>query len=214
MPAHLPLEKLVQALQSHLRPVLEPSSKNLANSVEAVHEIEEALCSPCIILFIYGDHRTGDKPAALAPARQGGSADTAFDLDLHKAATFSVSILNRQTERKEDAEVVIDEFDHVADGEERARFANFVKQISERRVPVHFVLCGVSEALKALLSAHESSYCFDDVSPAGRGNDVTLESISSTAEALRQSTPHYVHLLSEELFWEMLDEPTFARNLH
>lgn len=171
--------------------------------------MEDALCSPAIIVLIHGEDSAGKN----APARSLSclTNQAPVELDLHAATAVSVSILNSEKQQKEDADVVVDEFDHVATEEERARFAEFVQQLTERRVPIRFMLCQVSETLKELLAAHESSYCFvEDSALCGSGRKSC--SVDRQPDVSAQA-PHYVHLISEDLFWEMVNEPTFARSL-
>jgi hypothetical protein len=204
MATHLEVEEFVAALQSHLGPRTETSL--LANGAQ-VEEIEEALCSPEIILVIHGD-RAGQ--ALPTPTVAGGSrsATDALADDLHIPRKVNVSILNRKAERKQDAEVVVDEFDEIANERDRGNFAKFVEQIADRRVPIHFVLSDVSQNLKELLGVHESSYSYaESALPASE------KSVVSKLKDASERTPHYVHLVSEQLFWEMLNEPTFARSL-
>ncbi len=108
--------------------------------------------------------------------------------------------------------VVIDEFDDVTTEEEQKRFANFVQQLAEQRTPLHFVLCGVSESVRELLKAHESSY---DFAPGDQNLQANVSAyISSTRDrAFDTAVPHHVYVLSEKLFWEMFSDPTFARSI-
>ena len=108
--------------------------------------------------------------------------------------------------------VVIDEFDDVTTEEEQKRFANFVQQLAEQRTPLHFVLCGVSESVRELLKAHESSY---DFAPGDQNLQANVSAyISSTRDrAFDTAAPHHVYVLSEKLFWEMFSDPTFARSI-
>ena len=52
--------------------------------------------------------------------------------------------------------LVIDEFDRVTDGPTRTRLADAIKQISDRAVPLSFLIVGVSDSLEALLGRHPS----------------------------------------------------------
>ena len=51
---------------------------------------------------------------------------------------------------------VVDEFDRVSDAGTAARMADTVKQLSDRRVPLRFMIVGVSENLEQMLLQHPS----------------------------------------------------------
>lgn len=52
--------------------------------------------------------------------------------------------------------LVIDEFDRVTDGLTRTRLADTIKQVSDRGVPLSFLIVGVSDSLEELLGRHAS----------------------------------------------------------
>lgn len=52
--------------------------------------------------------------------------------------------------------LVVDEFDRVVDQETRTSFADTLKQLSDRGVPLSFVIIGVSESAEELLGRHPS----------------------------------------------------------
>ncbi|NOG69847.1 ATP-binding protein [Roseicella sp. DB1501] len=52
--------------------------------------------------------------------------------------------------------LVVDEFDRVVDQETRTAFADTLKQLSDRGVPLSFVIIGVSESAEELLGRHPS----------------------------------------------------------
>jgi Cdc6-like AAA superfamily ATPase len=123
-------------------------------------------------------------------------------------------VLKTGEDRREDILVVIDEFDQVTSDTERARFADFIKQLSDLRLPIRFIFCGVSESLKELLGSHESRYrSTENREPSQVRGDTSFEVVDSSAETLKVTHPHYVHLLPEELFWDMFNDPTFARSI-
>jgi hypothetical protein len=51
---------------------------------------------------------------------------------------------------------IIDEFDRVADNDTRTRLADTIKQVSDRAVPLSFLIVGVSDSLEDLLGSHPS----------------------------------------------------------
>jgi len=146
------------------------------------------------------------------------SEDTVPDLNGAVAALLRVGAA-----RNEDTVVVIDEFDRISRDSERTQFADFIKQIGDRRIPIRFVFCGVSESMQKLLGAHGSCYRYlEGVELRGLSYDARFEIIDSAAKALGVTVedrprfriaaisdgfPHYVHLMCEKLFWQMLNDP-------
>lgn len=51
---------------------------------------------------------------------------------------------------------IIDEFDRVADNDTRTRLADTIKQVSDRAVPLSFLIVGVSDSLEDILGSHPS----------------------------------------------------------
>jgi len=200
------IEDLAQILHSLLSPpASNESHEALSSGDPQVQEIEEALDAPGRTVFIFGDVAGGKTPRL--PGEPVG-ADT-----IGPNAPFSL-VLKAGEGRKEDTVVVIDEFDETTAEADRTRFAEFIKQIEERRLPIRFVLCGVSESVKKLLGAHESSYhCLEDMDLTRTSPDARFEIIETSPKGLSKGSPHYVHLVSEKLFWEMFNDPTFARSL-
>lgn len=52
--------------------------------------------------------------------------------------------------------LIVDEFDRVEDADTRTRFADTIKQVSDRGVALSFVIVGVSDSLEELLGRHPS----------------------------------------------------------
>lgn len=211
-------EDLAQTLHSFLSPT--QSQQHISPRHPKVREIEEALESPGITIFLYGDqapgntlaqtfaaHRShGDEPVRDGPVPTGCGSSSTFTLKAGHPCKG-----DRKEDREEDTVLVIDEFDEITSDAERTRFADFIKQIGDRQLPVRFVLCGVSESLKKLLGAHES--CYSNTDFTRPIPDTRIEVIEATSPDLSQRLPHYVHLVSERLFWEMFNDPTFARSI-
>ncbi|MFZ3266218.1 MAG: hypothetical protein WA172_19585 [Terriglobales bacterium] len=182
-------EDLAQILHSFLSP--SQSEQHISPNDPPLREIEDALEAPGTTIFLYGGHAPGDSLAQVLAAHR---------LPDDKAAS----------DQPVPAPLVIDEFDEITSEAERTRFADFIKEIGNRHSPLHFVLCGVSESVRKLLGAHESCYSTDFAQPSP---DARIEVIDSTTPGASHGLPHYVHLVSERLFWEMFNDPTFARSL-
>ena len=134
------------------------------------------------------------------------------------------SLLEVSASRKnESAVIVIDEFDRISDDVERAHFADFIKQVGDQRIPIHFVFCGVAESLQKLLGAHGSCYRYvDGIELKTLTYDARFEIIDNVAKALgvwvddrprlriaaiSDGFPHYIHRMCEQLFWQMFKNP-------
>jgi hypothetical protein len=120
--------------------------------------------------------------------------------------------------------VVIDEFERVVDAAERMLFADFIKQVGDQSVPIKLIFCGIGSALSDLLDSHHSCYRYLTAVPLERlGLHPRLEIIATAAQALgirvedtslyriamiSDGFPHYVHLLTEKLLWQVFEDPT------
>ncbi len=165
-----------------------PNAQNNSQGAPQLREIEDALDAPGKTIFLYGGRAAGNTLAQILAAHR--------------------SPCNGRTEK---TAFVIDEFDELTNELERAHFADFIDWIGDRSLPIRFVLCGVSEALRKLLGSHES--CYDSIDFTRQGSGDKTESLEAPSQGLGQHSPRYVHLLSERLFWEMFSDPTFAHSL-
>ncbi|MFY9909932.1 MAG: hypothetical protein WCF22_13680 [Candidatus Sulfotelmatobacter sp.] len=189
MAARLQLTELARVLHKHLTcPAPIRAQGNFGADAE-FREVEQALETPGTTIFIHGQFGQGKIPHA--HVIQGS-----YVCDRQGQSDF----------------IVIDEFDEIATEAEQRRFASFVKQIAEQRTPTRFVLCGVSEPVREILGAHESLYDYVDAEEPR-----PTEAACGVAKVIKQPfetrVPHQVYVLSEKLFWEMFEDPTFARSL-
>lgn len=120
--------------------------------------------------------------------------------------------------------IVVDEFDQVRKKAEQESFANLVKQISDKHVPARFIFCGVGESVDAIMAAHGSAdRYFHTVSLGQLPWEARFEIVTVAADRLgieidentvvriariSDGFPHYVHFVSEKLFWRVYE----ARN--
>ncbi|WP_040307885.1 ATP-binding protein [Afipia felis] len=136
-----------------------------------------------------------------------------------KTIDETVSILGYLAEQHSQKPViVIDEFERITEASERMLFADFIKQIGDQSVPIKFVFCGIGSALSDLLDAHHSCYryltavplerlalhpCLEIIFFAAKALGITVEDTSLYRIAqISDGFPHYVHLMSEKLFWQ------------
>ena len=142
-----------------------------------------------------------------------------IDLNDFVAALLEIG----ESRRDGSAVIVIDEFDRITDDEERGRFADFIKQIGDQRVPIRFVFCGVAESMQRLLGTHGSCYRYlDGIELKTLTYDARFEIIDNVATApgvrvedrpryriaaISDGFPHYIHRMCEQLFWQMFRDP-------
>jgi hypothetical protein len=210
MTAKLELQEFAQILYAHLNSSTATLTKGLVN--REVQEIEEALETPGRTIFIFGV-RHENKTLANMIAAECPPDRISPDSKENPEAILTVVIRHSGTSIKRQPDVsmvAVEEFDQITDESQRSRFAHFVRAVAERRVPISFVLCGVSPSLKELLSPHESAYDYAAQPPrfARNGKSVIAGVVGTGPES---RLPHCVHLISENLFWEMYNDPTFAR---
>jgi hypothetical protein len=118
--------------------------------------------------------------------------------------------------------VVIDEFDQMSDKkEEQALFANFVKQIGDRQIPLRMIFCGIGESIDKFFGAHESTYRYFHTVKLDRLDwEPRFEIIQTAADLLKIAVdentrnriarvsdgfPHFIHLICEKLFWTVFE---------
>ena len=211
MTATLELHEFAQVLHAHLTSSTATHTQNPGDRGTEVQEIEAALETPGRTIFIFGESHenktsladliaTECPPDRLSPGSRG-DPEAILTVVVHHSAMFG----KRQPE---DGTLAVEEFDQITDETQRSRFANFVLAIAEKRVPISFVLCEVSVSLKELLSAHESAYDYAEPPPRFARN---AKSMVTGVVGAGSRPPRHVHLISENLFWEMYNDPTFAR---
>jgi hypothetical protein len=185
MIANLEREEFAEIIDSLVTSTSPAAGNEFLRPDSQVREIERALHTPGRTVFIYGEFGNSKNPPAQI-----------------------IAALQSSNQSPRNCAVVIEQFDQIATEIERTHFANFIKQASDRSIPVRFFGCGVSQAVKNLLGAHESCYLIEDMPPSP-----PADAVLKVSEALEPGTPHYVYLLSEKLFWEMFSDPTFAGSL-
>jgi Cdc6-like AAA superfamily ATPase len=135
-------------------------------------------------------------------------------LSINEAVQLVKSLVGRHSEKPI---ILIDEFDQVRSPEEQTKFADFIKQVSDQHVPAHFIFCGIGESMDDLMKAHQSAHrYFHPIKLSRLPITPSSEIVESAAEALgiqidrttvfricrlSDGFPHYIHLLSEKLFW-------------
>jgi Cdc6-like AAA superfamily ATPase len=123
--------------------------------------------------------------------------------------------------------IVIDEFERLKSDSERALFADLIKQTGDQGMPFKLIFCGVASSLSELLDAHHSCYRylvtvelerlpttprFEIINEAASAVGVEVEPSSLfRISSISDGFPHYVHLITEKLLWEIfVDENTIS----
>lgn len=117
--------------------------------------------------------------------------------------------------------VVIDEFDQIVDDHERKLFAQFLKQLSDRNVPIKFIICGIGGSVEALLGAHISTdrlltpielkrLPMDAIwkvllDAAGHFGIEVPKVMYTRIAQICDGFPYYIHLITENLLWAAWD---------
>ncbi len=192
---------LIQALAAHFMSDHDPSAfgHNLSTTFSVlIHDTGQHLGNweSTATVEIHNLHRV-ERPGPRGASKRGPSIGRAPS----------------EEESEEEISFVIDEFDRITTGAERERFSAFIRQMGDRGSPVRIMLCGISRSLQDLLRAHESNYSYVEEAGLTQPGGETGFQTEATATAGNVASPHCVHLVSEELFWEMLNDPTFARSL-
>jgi hypothetical protein len=115
--------------------------------------------------------------------------------------------------------VVVDEFDTIADVDERRRFGELIKRLGDRDVALKFILSGIGSSLDDLLGGHPSSIRqlhtveldrlswdarWEIIQSAMSGMAVQIDrNMMIRIAAISGGFPHYVHLVTEKLLWRM-----------
>jgi len=162
----------------------------------------------------------GGAELELKRAKHKVESPDAAAIDLNDAVAL---LAHASAARQGDTVVVVDEFDQISKDSERANFADFIKQLGDQQLGVRFIFCGVAASLEKLLGAHKSCYRYiEGVEVAQLSWDARQAIIDGAANALQVAVgkhpryriaaisdgfPHYVHLVSEKLFWAMFRDP-------
>lgn len=121
--------------------------------------------------------------------------------------------------------VVVDEMERIGSALERAKFAEFIKNLPEMDPDnrLKFVFCGIGSTVDELIGAHPSAgRILEPIQLHKLHHDDLWKIIETVAEKLSVEVdnnilvrigqlsdgfPHYVHLVGESIFWQMFDDP-------
>ncbi|MDH2667954.1 ATP-binding protein [Acinetobacter baumannii] len=120
--------------------------------------------------------------------------------------------------------VVVDEVDRIKEIEEVEKFADFLKQLGDKRVDVKFIFTGIADTLDEILGSHRSAIRqletielpklswdarWEIAIEAMKAFDISIDrSIYIRIALISDGYPFYVHLIIEKLLWLLYDKPT------
>lgn len=120
--------------------------------------------------------------------------------------------------------VVLDEFDRINSVNERNMFADLLKQMGDKKVPLKFIFTAVGSTIDQLLGAHPSAIRqletielprlswdarWEIVRNACKDFEVEVHrEVEVRIAAVSDGFPYYVHLLTEKLLWQIFRDET------
>jgi hypothetical protein len=120
--------------------------------------------------------------------------------------------------------VVVDEVDRIREVDEVEKFADFLKQLGDKRVEVKFIFTGIADTLDEILGSHRSAIrqletielpklSWDArwaiAIEALKAFDIEIDrSIYIRIALISDGYPFYVHLIIERLLWLLFDKPS------
>lgn len=121
------------------------------------------------------------------------------------------------------AVVIIDEFDQLAGNEEKKYVADLIKQLSDQSINIRLIICGIGSSLDELIGVHLSTDRYLATTPlTPLSHDARWQILTNGAAAfgveiernslirigqLSDGYPYYVHLMGEQIFWQVFDDP-------
>lgn len=122
--------------------------------------------------------------------------------------------------------IIIDELERFESSHDRGLMADFVKRVSDERLNVKLVLCGIASSISVLIGDHPSSErSFSPIHLQRLPYNNLQEIVSSAAEAfgvdvpegvtqrisvISDGFPYYAQLIGEQLFWIIFEDAEFV----
>jgi hypothetical protein len=117
---------------------------------------------------------------------------------------------------------VFDEFDQITHDEERKKCADLIMSVSNSRVGVKFIFCGIGQSIEELFGTHMSAARYlTPIQLEPLSHDARWEIVKDASAALgidveyrhllrigqiSDGFPSYVHLICEQMFWAAFDD--------
>lgn len=124
---------------------------------------------------------------------------------------------------------VLDEFDRISDTNERAAFADLIKQMGDKKVPLKLIFTGVGKSLDQLLGAHQSAIRqlegielpklswdarWDIVLAATSTFGISIDKeIYIRIAAVCDGYPYYAHFITEKMLWCAFGDPNVVSDI-
>jgi hypothetical protein len=158
-----------------------------------------------------------------AEANLGGTGRLKLP-DQIESINQAANLIRECTIKKGTAEslVIIDEIDRAQSPDLKSQFAELIKRIHDTRTPIRFIMCGIGKTLDEIIGSHLSaSRAISAIELAPISFDARWAIVSNAATKLglvvdkeynvrisqiSDGFPYYVHLIAENLFWEMFDQ--------
>lgn len=125
--------------------------------------------------------------------------------------------------------VVIDEFDRINSKEERARFADLIKILGDKRIHLKFIFTGVAKSLDELIGAHASAIRqiqavevprlsinarWDVLRHAARAFGLTVDhEVEVRVAMVSDGFPYYLKVMGHALLWKVYDIPEVVHEI-
>ena len=123
--------------------------------------------------------------------------------------------------------IVIDELDRIQSKDVTSQLAELIKLLHDKRPPLRFVMCGIGKTLDEIIGSHLSAsrpitgfelplISFDArwkiITNAAEklGMEVPKEFLVRISQ-ISDGFPYYVHLIAENLFWQIFDHREMSR---
>jgi hypothetical protein len=147
-----------------------------------------------------------------------------------RTITDAVEVLKEVAEHHSERPiVVVDEFDRLNDDFQKDLFADLLKHLGDKRIPIKFIFTGVGTSLDEILGAHRSAIRqletielpklswdarWDIALHAARAFDLELSrNIYVRMAAVSDGFPYYVHLLIDKMMWYAFEEEEPVKEL-
>lgn len=151
-------------------------------------------------------------------------------VDLHKeiaSLADAVEVLREASMLHSDRPIaVLDEFDRIEDANERNLFADLLKHLGDKKVPLKLVFTGVGKSLDELLGAHQSAIRqletielpklswdarWDIVLKASKAFGLSIDKeIYIRIAAVCDGYPYYAHFITEKMLWCVFEDPAIV----
>ncbi|MDO8876205.1 MAG: ATP-binding protein [Pseudolabrys sp.] len=155
------------------------------------------------------------------------SGNSVFQVPEHiTSVNLAANVIIESVQKRGPGEhaVVIDEIDRIESDDVKSQFAELIKLLHDKRPPLRFVMCGIGKTLDEIIGSHLSAsrpitafelphISFDArwkiiTNAADRLSMVVPKEFLVRVSQISDGFPYYVHLIGENLFWQIYDHHT------